>query len=222
MWHKVVWLSFWVTMILWLGNFWGCAKPGQEQNYRMLEQEQATPVQRENSSAAPVAGDTQFVLYQDNDTAGAAVDPPPPIVNEGDAPLVDPPTDAVAPDAVLTTDQPIYLRGIDRSHWPKIKTGPEIGVTWHYPIYFKDWMPQHPEVRRVNFNDPITEQWADALHNPFAQNWDPHNAGQLAIQPLKGAFDLAAAPFHMALGAPPWLKVPSHPDSTQRFAYPIE
>lgn len=206
MWNKVVWLSFWVTMILWLGNFWGCAKPGQEQNYRMLEDEQRTPVQRENSSAAPAERDTQFVLYQDENTISDANDN----------------VDVVPPDVVVRLEQPVYLRGIDRSHWPRIETGPEIAVTWHYPVYFKDWMPQHPAVERVNFNDPIAEQWADALAHPFAQNWDAHNALQLVIQPLKAAFDLVAAPFHMVTGAPPWLKVPSHPDSTQRFAYPID
>lgn len=34
MWYKVSWLTFWVSMTLWVGNFWGCAAPGEDQNYR--------------------------------------------------------------------------------------------------------------------------------------------------------------------------------------------
>lgn len=34
MWYKVSWLTFWISMTLWVGNFWGCAAPGEDQNYR--------------------------------------------------------------------------------------------------------------------------------------------------------------------------------------------
>ena len=43
MWQKVTWLTFWVSMVLWFGNIWGCAAPGMEQNYKVSEPDRHPP-----------------------------------------------------------------------------------------------------------------------------------------------------------------------------------
>ena len=37
--RKVAWVAFWMTLMFWLGGFWGCAGPGDDQNYEMLNED---------------------------------------------------------------------------------------------------------------------------------------------------------------------------------------
>ena len=38
--RKVAWIAFWMTLMFWLGGFWGCAGTGDDQNYELLNEDE--------------------------------------------------------------------------------------------------------------------------------------------------------------------------------------
>ena len=38
--RKIAWIAFWMTVVFWLGGLWGCAAPGDDQNYKVLEEDE--------------------------------------------------------------------------------------------------------------------------------------------------------------------------------------
>lgn len=77
MWQKVGWLTFWVTMVLWLGGMWGCAEPGHDQNYKLLEDRRPESPTDYDSSLSPTRssgsrdarGEVDFVIAEPVDPA---------------------------------------------------------------------------------------------------------------------------------------------------------
>jgi hypothetical protein len=216
MWHKVKWLTFWVSMVLWFGGILGCASPGDEQNYKATQPERPDKLERYYDSQRTVPVDElssdRVVYVADGDVPAA--DAKPVDAKPADTkPIEERPADAKTVDgkpvdatAVVPGDAPSLTKGLDRSHWPRIRTGPDIGRTYHGPLYYEDLPADRPEPQ-VNFRDAIEKQLESALSGTKdAGLFDGHHALQLISQPAKFAFDTLAAPFRM-LGTPPWALV---------------
>ncbi len=172
--HKVKWLFVWICLVLWLGNAWGCATRGNEQNYKASQPEHPSIIEREDASAVPTDGAVH-------------------VVDVADAP-------AAATAAAEITPS---VTGLDRSQWPKIQVGPERGITPHFPIYYTDYPADRPEAQ-VNFNDPQETQLEAALTGSKDHGlFDGHHALQLLSQPSKVGLDTLLLPVRMVI-TPPW------------------
>ena len=184
--HKVKWIFFWICMVLWFGNMFGCASPGNEQNYKSSAPEHPSRFERFDSQRTVPVDEAE--LGQTFYIADEATPATP------------------APLSVLVTETGPSLKGIDRSHWPKIKSGPEIGVTRHYPVYFSDYPPDRAEPV-INFNDPVEVQLQAALSGTTDHGlFDCHHALQLLSQPSKFGLDIILLPVRMVMQAP-WTTV---------------
>lgn len=54
--HKVKWLFVWICLVLWLGNAWGCATKGNEQNYKASQPEHPSIIEKEEATSVPADG----------------------------------------------------------------------------------------------------------------------------------------------------------------------
>ena len=184
--HKVKWIFFWICMVLWFGNMFGCAAPGNEQNYKSSAPEHPSRFER---------FDSQRTVPVDDEAPGQTV-----YVADEATPA------SPAPVAAAVTETGPSLKGIDRSHWPKVKSGPEIGGTRHYPVYFTDYPADRAE-GKVNFNDPVEAQLTAALSGTKDHGLiDGHHALQLLSQPSKFGLDIILLPYRMVMDAP-WKEV---------------
>ncbi len=197
MWHKVKWLTFWVSMTLWFGNVWGCASRVEDQNYKASQPDRPSTFDRFDSQGTVPVGDANASYVFVNDEAAPAAATP---ATAAAAPHAAP---AIAP-AVALDQQPMpMLAGLDRSHWPKIKTGVAIGRTRHLPAYFNDYPPDRAEPA-IRFDDPQATQLEAAMAgNEDHGLFDGHHALQLISQPVKTALDIILLPYRMFV-APPW------------------
>lgn len=187
--HKVKWIFFWICMVLWFGNMFGCATPGNEQNYKSSAPEHPSRFERL---------DSQRTVPVDDDALGQTV-----YIADEATPVTPAATEIVAAPVPETGPS---LKGIDRSHWAKVKTGPEIGVTRHYPVYFTDY-PADRDEPMIDFNDPIEVQLNAALSGTKDHGLiDGHHAMQLLSQPSKFGLDMILLPVRMVMQAP-WTTV---------------
>ena len=186
--HKVVWLSLWTTLSLWLGSIGGCATHTPPAALNNNPQRTTTQVSKDIQAIA------DYMLPWT-----CAVPSPEP-------------TTKVAPPATQLTSQPASsgesMGGFDRSHWPQVIVRPESGSTTHYPIYFTDvsfaefYHHVFGTVCRMG-KTPLNPDTVFA--NAEAQNWDRWNTRASFIQPLKFCFDLGVLPVRL-LQQPPLRK----------------
>ncbi len=202
MWHKVSWLVFWVSMVLWFGNMWGCAAPGMEQNYKVGEPERRSPSREDYGRSVLAREDADetlevaFVQEQPAPAAPAAAAAP---AATSDAPKADAPKPADAP--APAADAP-SLNGLDRSHWAKIKVKPDVGVTRHYPLYYKDCPFDRPEPA-INESDSLDKQLEASLAGAENHSWDWFHGQQRLAQPVKFSYDTVLLLPRMLI-TPPW------------------
>jgi hypothetical protein len=212
--YKVKCLTVVVTVTLWLGNLWGCAAPGQEQNYKVTTPD-SEPLDRRDSRAeapaqsvevtaqeaprpaeAPKAAD----VTQTDDTKPAPAEQPAAQPAAHDAPKPAKPAARIALNGEVET-QP-SLKGLDRSHWPRIRAGVSSGQSRHMPLYFRD-CPIERNDPVVHFSDSVDDRMAAALANAQDRGWDQHSAMVLLADTTKFYVDVALAPFRMIF-EPPW------------------
>jgi hypothetical protein len=204
--HKVKWLVFWVSMVLWFGNIWGCTAPGEEQNYKSTAPERPNRFERYDSQrTAPAEGQPAGTVYVAEEVQPAA----PPDTKPADVKAADPVPTNAAPagtktaDAADSSETEPSLRGLDRSHWPKLKPRAEVGATYHGPVYYKDY-PADRQEPKVNFSDPLEAQLQAALSGTRDHGLiDGHHALQLLSQPVKFGLDTILLPYRMVV-TPPW------------------
>ena len=252
MWYKVRWLFFWVTMFLWLGHFWGCTSSGENQNYKILNDNRpASPTQVDPNLGAvkstsgllphtgfefvkkdqPVNYDKhlasipahrqQFVSQVSTDTAAAKVRPadespakPAKSVKpakSASAPVAAKAAAPVTPDFSDSVELPEAtkpsLKGLDRSHWKKLSSGPVVGQTQVYPHYFEDYKPARTR-KPIDFKASVASQIESALDQPTSAGlWDWHQATGVVIQTAKFLFDTAALPVRVIMGEYPWQQI---------------
>lgn len=116
---KIGWLTFWVTMTLWLGHFWGCAAaPEQAANHRVLASDEGVDA----PGLGPVEGTP----------VPAAREPVPEVARE----LGQKEADYVPQSYGVT-----LAEGLSRQAWPVTSYAPASGRSPHLPIYWRDlWM----------------------------------------------------------------------------------
>lgn len=232
--HKAVWIAFWMTMMYWLGGVVGCT-----QSQPWVADADTPPDQPTAAGDEAVAGEPQAMVQDAADQETRAQDgktpvteekstssaPPTSFANEWDgantpsktSPALD--MTAAPPHTAIEENQP-SLRGLDRSHWPKISVGPDDGSTPHGPIVFEDVQTiEHPkdaqqplsrldlaeiklpaeDFSRVLENaDTNEKQIIDAMKNAKPENWSGANGLEALVQPLKVTVDLATSPIRHA------------------------
>ncbi|MCC7145876.1 MAG: hypothetical protein IT443_05475 [Phycisphaeraceae bacterium] len=205
--NKILWISFWLTLILWLGNAWAqsdtapapgsvtestpaISAPGSAGGYV----DAATP-----PTTQPSASTTPGT------TPGSVIESTPAISAPGSAGgyAVAP---ATSPSSTSTPHQ-VILPGspsptFDRAHWPRLDVAAEPGTTRHDPVYFKD-LPL--SARRPSPTDPTltsAEQFNLALSGSKSKTLDPLNLLNLLVQPAVFAADVALLPVAVVVAPP--------------------
>lgn len=237
--RKVAWLSVWVTLVYWLGNAGGCttsqpegmADQGSAPRI-VLPDEPGAPADEPKPAAVASVDEPES-----KPTVVAAADEPAPSTQPAPAEPVDtptvtdtqpepaaqpaivvdvdptdpnepaPPTEEAPPAPVNETEPSIV--GLDRSHWPKITTGPDRGVTYHNPVYFRD-VPTGRDDEQVLDHDMVESRINAALSHSHSDWMKNDNPLDLVAQPVKFGLDLLFIPVNM-FKAPLWARETSPP-----------
>ena len=173
--RKTIWIIFWTTMMLWLGQFWGCtaADIGQDQSYREVPGVPTLLLSlfgpNEDVAEQAIAGD----VAQAADATSAAQS---------------------QPDKTPGNDQP-SLSGMDRTGWINVTVGPADGRTQHHTIYHTDLAIGS---RFDDGFDPSLGEQAivEAMDGHSTQYLGDGNALAGFVQPLKFMWDTAWVPVH--------------------------
>ncbi len=182
--RKTLWIVFWMTIVYWLGGAFGCAGPGEEQNYKVLEEDQPKfqtepdPASSSHQAAPPAA--QAAAEHQPDSTVPTA--PP----GRTDYPSEPTPPSVGLPPALTPSVIPL-----DRSYWRRQVVGPADGITHHNPIYFSD-LPLDPEHLPADQQAELETRLRSVLEGAKAGNWNPTNAAGLVLQPGKFVWDVGA------------------------------
>ncbi len=213
MWYKVSWLTFWVSMTLWVGNFWGCAAPGEDQNYRahadgggLYERENHDRPRDPNEKGifAGIRDSIEAAPARDQSTSNSSVTNRGPEGGEGDAGADGENTEAANAGesyVAMPEETEPSITSLDRSHWKKIKVQPDAGVTEHNPIYHKD-CPSDRAHQKVDFSKSVEDQLIASLDGAYAMQWDEHHTIQMFAQVGKHCFDTVALPVRVVMQHP--------------------
>ena len=206
---KILWLTAFVTLAYWLGSITGCSAPGDNQNFKILEED--TPMfdtspdpDRPGAALAPAPEGQQ--------TAEAATTDDLPVTIEA-APVVaatEPQVDTTHVKEAVTETEP-SVTGLDRSHWARIATGPDSAQMVAQPYYFED-LPL----------EEIRSQGAETqpLDCPDAVGWDKANLYSTFAQPVKFGLDLIMLPVHIFTDPPRDLQARSPLDAFGKMPLP--
>jgi hypothetical protein len=169
----------------------GCATGGDDQNYRVLEEDRPIlegETGEPHGSAAPVEGATHFVMYQQDPALAQALEQPALRHDRLEVPV--PESD---PSGV-----------IDRSNWTPMLVGPADGRTRHFPIYFED--PKREEL----YTDVLAQPTAQRQMTAALQSGDPTLTGgnllSIVLEPADFALDAVLLPVRAVI-TPPWRRV---------------
>jgi hypothetical protein len=174
--RKILWITFGMTMAFWFG----CASRGEDQNYKVLE-EDAPMLEPDRNNPRPGM------------SAAPATTPAP-----------SPREQLAAQQAAINETTP-SVTSMDRSNWPKVAVRPDSGLTYHKPIYFQDRETAY-ERRQIERAHDTDEMLAASLEGHRADTWSMENAKDLFIQPLNYAKDMILLPVR-AVVQPPWTEV---------------
>ncbi|MCC7205131.1 MAG: hypothetical protein IT441_08630 [Phycisphaeraceae bacterium] len=196
--RKIVWCTFWLTVVMWFGRAWA-----------------DMPVVPATAPAAP----TTMATTEPAATA------PAPVIAPSASPATPPATRPAArratesdrkpapphPQEVLTN--PNFQGGqvtptLDRSHWPAVTVGPEPGLTRHPPIYFQD---MNFDLRRNRGRGEASPErdFIAALGYSRSEDLGLNNLAHGFVEPVKFCVDLAILAPVKAVIQPPFLTVTS-------------
>jgi len=172
----------------------GCASKGNDQNYRMLDEDHDRFETEPHSTADAFVAYGQLVDNTRRSTRISDSAREQARVFEGEAPL----------RTVREADP--SLNGLDRSHWEPIEVKAHPHVLAVQPHYFEDYTTyaSRPGRPTVPLNAP--EQSLATLEPAEAENVSARNLFDLIAQPVEMAFDLAMLPIRMIV-TPPWTNV---------------
>lgn len=180
----------------------GCATRGEDQNYRVLQedepilQENREPRSRAMPLRPPFAPSTAFVVYQEEPAGETAqedlpADPyAPPLLAEFGVAVPRPNSD---PSGVLRRD-----------HWSTVVVGPEDGTVSHLPIYYEE--------RRlgITYSNVLEQPTVEAqLETALASGevtFNRVNYINTFTDPIAFAIDTALLPIRAVI-TPPWRRV---------------
>ena len=180
--RKIAWIAFWMTVVYWLGGAFGCAAPGDDQNYEILEDDEprfetdAPSLQSRleiadelnvDLAAADAVGSAEVADDEavSGETAGkvAAAE-----VADEQTHVTDEATQSghASPGVEVHGDTSAYaaiepvvetvstLDGLDRSNWSVVQAGTSDGRTYHFPIYHQD-IDQRRQVTPIKLTRPV-------------------------------------------------------------------
>jgi len=176
--HKILWITFWTILAYWLGNGFGCAAGGQEENYKIL-----------NDEPVPARTEDKFSTGPQTMMLGTLVI----AANEDQA---QPAEQSAAAGGVQLATGESSLQGLDRSHWPKIVTGPADGRTVHGQIYWRD-VQIGPSPTAMSVEQDPEAQLAATLEGADAHHLSRQNVATLFVQPLKFCVDSILLPIRV-------------------------
>ncbi len=179
---KIVWLSFCITMVYWLGGVMGCATSSHDtENYRILNEEKDI-----FNPSLPGNGINDISLTM-------------PIVQVQLASLDIPQTVIES----TTTQKSAVIEATSRN-WDHLVTGPDQGITEHLPHHFKDCSFLMSAREQVDFEQPLTDQMNAALADANCQKFQPLDIIAAVGQPAKFAMDVATWPIVAVTLEPLW------------------
>lgn len=180
--RKIAWIAFWMTVVYWLGGAFGCAAPGDDQNYEILEDDEprfetdAPSLQSRQEiadelnvelAAVDAVGSTEAADDQaaSGETAGEVAAGE---VADEEARVTDEATSSghASPGVEVHSDTSAYaaaepvaetastLDGLDRSNWSVVQVGASDGRTYHFPIYHED-IDQRRQVTPTKLTRPV-------------------------------------------------------------------
>ena len=223
---KTIRLATLVTIAYWLGSIAGCSMSGDNQNFKILDDDtplfQTAPDAGDPGAArVPASGDRasggqtsggetdRVVAAFEPDTDLAVPDSVPEAeapVGEADAPAAAEADTTVATETTVETEP--SLNGLDRSHWARMSTGADSDQTPVQPHYFQDWPPAALRGAEAEAQPP---------DNTVAAGWDRANSLSTVAQPFKFAMDLVLLPVHVYQHPPRNLQVRSPFDQLARL-----
>ncbi len=220
---KILWITFWMTMVYWLGGAIGCATDGTDENYKILE-DNDTKLNSEPYSDATDADLTNTDMVDsgmpgadtDMDTAAPdtsnVVAPTPP--SAPGALAVDNTPQTVEPvgESISTPPPASLTNGMDRSHWNVIHVGPIAGQSAHFPTYARDMNITH-DTQRPLATMGFGERIESALDGDRPAGYDATNTWATIAQPGKFVVDSLLFPIHVIMDHP--FKTTTSPDAAE-------
>jgi len=174
--RKILWVTFWMTMVYWLGQASGCTAAFWQKPSGSLAAVTTHPT-NESTEAPP---------------DHAAVATAPARAEEIDLDGFQEQVDAIEPS----------LRGMDRSHWKPIKTSAAYGTVRHRPIYLLDCAIPEDD-KPLDLDKPESQKLAAALAGAEASGWNRTNRSSALANPPKFGFDLLTLPIKFIM-TPGW------------------
>ena len=211
--RKVSWLFFWFTMVFWLGSAGGCATSGQDQNYKILEDQggihRSVPVEpgnehlqsQRNSLVAARIISAQLNVTFTSDFGPVEMAAAKPVSKPIDNTEASQPTQAKATkQAPKKTDTPALkkaasndtepsLKGLDRSHWKPITVNADTSSTSHGPTYFGAMSKDEASIQ--------ADKPSAALNGAEPAGWDGDNAKAVWQQPALFLWDVVCLPYRL-------------------------
>jgi len=294
--NRILWITFWMTMVYWLGGAWGCSSAGDRATGRLSDAPSPNPPPQEwddsprqqtprwrNSpyttppleraliamATAATAEPVEAILLEPQPQPEPDAGTESATQRAGDFPDADPDS-ALAPDStpnldpdseaagdsdtkatgdgelermervlereltprgqatvVEQIDEPAPTTTLDRSHWPKIATGPADGRTTHFPRYYRDF-PLHHQEMTPRREAALMARVDAALHTDTPGHYDRTNLAALLGQPVKFGLDTVLLPFRAIVNWPlqkdEFSGAPAHasPDPTETAAQTAE
>ncbi|MCC7408512.1 MAG: hypothetical protein IT442_10600 [Phycisphaeraceae bacterium] len=198
--RKIVWCTFWLTVVMWFGRAWAdmpvpATEPATATTMAATEPAATAPSPTIEPAPSPAKAQAPATLPATRRSPLSERKPAPP-----------------HPQEVLTN--PNFQDGrvtptLDRSHWPAVTVGPESGKTYHRPVYFRDLNFDLRSSRSRKKAAPERDFLA-ALGN--ARSEDLVGLNNLAhgfVEPLKFCADLAVLAPAQAVIQPPFITVTS-------------
>lgn len=172
----------------------GCASKGNDQNYRMLEEDQ------ERFETEPRSMSDATVVY------GQFSAEPRSSVRTDDESREQSRVFEVETNATTIQDAAPSLDGLDRSHWESAEIPPHRRTMTVQRHYFEDYTTYASRPGRPTLPLQSDEQVLATLGPAEAENLSGRNLFDMVGQPVELAFDLVLFPARLVL-TPPWTNV---------------
>jgi len=195
--HKVLWISFWATMVFWLGGAWGCA---------------AVHVPLGGDDTRPAAAaDTDMPTEAQAEILARAEDPgpvPATAPSLGEMPVEINPQTAPPMTAPRWGEADGSIDSLDRSDWIATRVVPVAGLVVHHATYHDDlvdeqlWIgsPRHAVAEEA---DAVAVQIVRAMADDESRALARRRWMMGALNPVKFAADSILMPLHV-LAHRPW------------------
>lgn len=172
----------------------GCASKGNDQNYRMLDEDPERFETEPHSAADVNVAYGQFSSTPRNSAKADEEARKESRVYEAEVSLT-----------TTKTAEP-SLNGLDRSHWEAMQVTAHPHVLTTQPHYFEDYTTYASRPGRPTLPLQSDEQVLATLEPAEAENLSGRNLFDMVAQPVELAFDMVLFPVRL-IATPPWTNV---------------